>query len=356
MNKRKIIFTTYPFPFKPLDYKYFSFPQEPISIYLGHEIHLSRIMLLKMLMKKQVTTDDVIVTSKDRKFLYTKIFKTVIDYDDLKQRELEFKDLERLFLTYYASVPRNDPFVKRYFIEEEDPELVRLATHEIDYIQDLKSCKPFVLIHLKKNEVFDRSVNIHFNNIIKDLLDVIPDKIDILIFCSIELEKILLNSGITRTLFFIRELRLYASLMRLKECKCIIGPMSGGTELSYYCSNTAPAIVFFTEEYYDRLLCLDGYIIESKHFFFTNLSGIRVFLFQGFKYMLDAIRESKLDLENLRLINNKISIMLNNIPFFPNDFDWKIYITLNPDLKLKNHVDAYRHYITIGYEKGLRYK
>lgn len=50
--------------------------------YLGHEIHLTRIILLDLLAKDIIKTDEVkIYTMKDRIFLYSKIFKYVYDYN-----------------------------------------------------------------------------------------------------------------------------------------------------------------------------------------------------------------------------------------------------------------------------------
>ena len=61
----------------------------PIKTYkkmcLGHETNLSRFVLFDMLIQGYISKDDIIVTLKDRKFLYTQIFPNCIDSDSYKQ-------------------------------------------------------------------------------------------------------------------------------------------------------------------------------------------------------------------------------------------------------------------------------
>ena len=67
---------------------------------LGHEIHITRFILLDLLQKNKITNDSVIVTVyKDRKFLYENLFQHVIDWDEFIKIYLD--KVDTLDLTYY---------------------------------------------------------------------------------------------------------------------------------------------------------------------------------------------------------------------------------------------------------------
>ena len=61
-------------------------------------------------------------------------------------------------------------------------------------------------------------------------------------------------------------------------------------------------------------------------------------------------KSAKIDTKNKDL---KIENEYENLP---DDFDWKIYILLNEDIKNFNETQAKNHYITFGFYENRKYK
>ena len=84
---------------------------------LGHEIHLGRFILLDMLDKKYINTNDVIVTSNiDRFFLYSKIFKNIISYDEYSRNGNIKEENKILVWPFVVSIPTelSDFYIKNF--------------------------------------------------------------------------------------------------------------------------------------------------------------------------------------------------------------------------------------------------
>lgn len=354
---RKIVFVTYPWPFRHFRFKYFKFPNEIISICLGHEIHITRIIVLKELTEKKLSNDDIIVTSTDRKFLYNKIFKTVLDFKELQDNEEKYKNAKSLYYTKYASLVSVPEVVNiRFFPETESPEFVRLAINEIDYYNDLNIKNTFVIFHVRNLIEHDMQTNTERNDIIETITKVIPSNVDIYIFCNQNFEYEIKLKRINRVVNIVSELRLYASLLKNEKCICVIGPCSGGTELIQYCSAGCFTVFYQNKkEIQNDFITLQGYLLD-KYFMCTNLSRTKIYYFDSFSQLISVLSETKLNRVLIEKKNNELMKKNKHIEFFPDDFNWKSYINLNLDLKLKTPEDVIKHYITDGYKKGLKYK
>jgi len=223
---------------------------------LGHEIHLGRFILLDMLDKNYINTNDVVVTSNiDRFFLYSKIFKNVISCDEYS-RNGNIKDENKILIwPFVVSVTRelNDSCIKKFesicnypireilynnFTRDYD-ELLRMIDFPV--IEDYNLVKnKFIVIHsrtllLKSNNNTNQNLIDLFKIICK--INIKYPDFDIVIFTvndSNELLELQENTKIK----IINKLDLYASVMNHENCECVITELSGGGEFSQFCCNT----------------------------------------------------------------------------------------------------------------------
>jgi hypothetical protein len=223
---------------------------------LGHEIHLGRFILLDMLDKNYINTNDVIVTSNiDRFFLYSKIFKNIISYDEYSRNGNIKEENKILVWPFVVSIPTelSDFYIKNFeskikypirnilynnFTRDYD-ELLKMI--DFPLIEDYNLVKnKFIVIHLrtlllKSNNNINQNL-IDLYKIIYKINITYPD-FDIVIFTcndSNELLKLQENTKIK----IINKLDLYASVMNHENCECVITELSGGGEFSQFCCNT----------------------------------------------------------------------------------------------------------------------
>ena len=220
---------------------------------LGHEIHITRSILIDMLLQGYVGENDIIFTLKDRMFLYTSLFKNVESIYDFERIAEENKkigiNLDIVDISQYTEDAcvsssltnyKDFTFSKNYYSENFKNSLLNI--HFCDFNYDLNHIGDYVIIHHRYN------ANINsLKKLISSIHEINKD-INIVIFNN---NKSLKNNlGSSENLIFIQDLHLYASYLKgynsKYKCKLFITEWSGGGQLSQYCFN-GPIMIHFEE-------------------------------------------------------------------------------------------------------------
>ena len=228
---------------------------------LGHEIHITRIMVLDMLIKNKINTDDIIVTFDDRKFLYSKIFTNIINYE--KFLELDKKNYDVINIIDYSV---------NLQVENDDLKRINYTIPDKFYNDELKNlCLKIDYINLDYEFLNNYFLIIHhrYNAKIKNLEEIIK------IIKKKDIKIIIFNSDISNlknkikddSIFYIDNLQFYASLLNNKNCKLLISEWSGGGQLSAYTSNCKNIY------YYGRYICHYDPNIDEKQRELNSLNG-----------------------------------------------------------------------------------
>lgn len=178
----------------------------------GHELHWTRSIILDKLARGVISPEDTIMTDVDRTFLYSSIFKCVIDRTLYKT--IDKSQYKRIIdLTHYDGRDRNNYYT---------PKFVSLMPR-MDLNENIKINHDFVLIHHRYDAPIDKLQQIY--NTIKNNLKMM----EIIVFYSSNCPPPL---PITHC---ISNLRTYVSLMKLPTCKLIISEWSGAGQIAQYC-------------------------------------------------------------------------------------------------------------------------
>ena len=244
---------------------------------IGHEIHLTRVLLFYLLTNNFITEDDTIVTkSKERFFFYSKIFKNIIEYDSMPEN-VEDKDI--LDLTQ-----ANSMICKAFLDENKDIEmtdmeqkmpvlyglrknkkkirtkLLDLCLSSFDYpsIDFGFLSNKFVVIHQRHVSYNDVGGNdIVTKNLLLLILTQYPD-ITIVIFSinpiDIESDKII----------HVSDIPTYASLMNHPNCQAVISEFSGAGQLAQYCHHKN-ILYYFASTDFKHNFNLEELIKNANH-------------------------------------------------------------------------------------------
>lgn len=206
---------------------------------IGHEIHITRPVLMVLLSNKLITTDDIIVTKNyERFFLYNKIFKNIIQYDDLP---LNVSGNEMIDLTHLNSLWEHQEN-KDYILDVEKrfPILLDIRWNKIvvrtpeynnlislisyDYFEPKNE---FVVIHQRITDYgpYDKDLT---TSLIKSILETFPF-LDIYVFSVKDIE------FKHEKVFHTKYIDTYTSLMSHEKCRGVITPWSGGGQLAQIC-------------------------------------------------------------------------------------------------------------------------
>jgi hypothetical protein len=237
---------------------------------LGHEIHMSRFVLFDMLVQNVVSINDIIVTLKDRLFLYTKIFPNCIDDITFMNMDKTNYNIINLSLITGSDIHVNrDSIYETYNHKVLDkfysPEF-KLLLNNIDFCEinyDNNYNKDYIVIHHRYH------CNIDF---LIQIIEKLNEKNDVNIiifnnnnsFLEKELQKY-------NNLIFIDNLQLYASFLNSYKskykCKLFISEWSGGGQLSHY---TYDGKVMY---YFNHYQCDIHYVGHEKLFLQETMSS-----------------------------------------------------------------------------------
>ena len=258
---------------------------------VGHEVCLTRPIVMILLSMNLISRDCTIVTQdKSRFFLYSNIFKNVIGYDDIPSniddsqiidlaqvnifchtdkeltQEIEnipgWKDatfqMKEQFLLQIAQDIKGKlappmQIMEILDLEKRFPIMTKIRNKEIHYrtesfnslIADINyvGCshlikKDFVIVHHRIVTYSSESKDTH--NIVSAIREIDPE-VQIFIFSIKKLE------GFSSDITFIDDLEIYASLLNNDRCKAIFSEYSGLAILSQYCHNKK---IFYLETAY----------------------------------------------------------------------------------------------------------
>jgi hypothetical protein len=262
---------------------------------LGHEIHISRYILLDMLHQHYITYLDTIVTLyADRKFMYSVLFNNVITYDEflvVLQISAPIQTLNLCMLSYTPTITEDrlkqfediSNYPIRTYIPEHifnycnlnKPAVLARCEHNFDYLlnhmnyTDISQFahhtqSKFIVIHhrvVTKNQpghvIKDDS---ECDNILTRLINSVKHKYaTIFVFINKEINHIQ-----TENVIYINKLDIYASLLAHNNCNGIISEWSGGGQLSHYCHSNR--VFYYFDHYAENNYCVykDNYIIAAK--------------------------------------------------------------------------------------------
>jgi hypothetical protein len=211
---------------------------------IGHEIHITRPILLFLLSNHLININDTIVTkNNERFFLYSEIFSNVIDYDSfinkniLEEEIIDITHLNSLIenkndLNYKLDIEEQFPLLKdirfnKILIQNE---LYKTFIKQIKFINIENIDKEFIVIHDRQTSYSISNIN-ETINVVNNILQNFPN-LNIIIF------NVLNNLPISsEKIKIIHRIDEYASYMNHYNCKAVISPFSGGGQLSQFCHN-----------------------------------------------------------------------------------------------------------------------
>ena len=221
---------------------------------VGHEIHITRPILMILLSMNLITTDDIIVTrNNERFFLYSNIFKNIIGYDDLpsdidQSQLIDITQANMWFhgkadIMHLTTLEKHFPIMSQIrmnknirFRNEHFNSLIR-NIHFKDCSDSIKS--DFVIIH---HRIVNYNNSINYTSQIISSIQSIDPNLQIIIF---SIEK---PNDIPSSVLHINDLSTYASLMHNDKCKLVISEFSGAGQLSQYCHRRK--IFYFCKTYH----------------------------------------------------------------------------------------------------------
>jgi GH15 family glucan-1,4-alpha-glucosidase len=201
---------------------------------LGHEIHITRYVIFDMLLQNRISLDDIIVTLKDRIFLYKKIFKNCISSEEFIEMNLNEKNYNiiNLHLLTGNDIPVSYSSILENFQHQT---LKNFCTPEFKYLlNNIDYCntgypedKDYIIIHHRYNcsiDILSKIIN-KVNNTMN---------VNIIIFNN-NISYLKQNINNVNNIIFIDNLQIYASYLNSNKCKLFISEWSGGGQLSHYC-------------------------------------------------------------------------------------------------------------------------
>lgn len=221
---------------------------------IGHEIHITRPILIFLLCQHLISTDDIIVTkNNERFFLYSDIFKNIIEYDNLPTN-LQIDEVADI--THINSLLENKNDLNfKIDIEEKFPILKKMRNNEIpikteiynhfmakiNYIDLGNIENDYIVIHDRHTSYSHHPSDVNsIQYLVNSILNNFPH-LNIIIF------SILLDVENKEKIKIIRRIDEYASYMNNDKCKAVISPFSGGGQLAQYCHNK---FIFYYQSVY----------------------------------------------------------------------------------------------------------
>lgn len=235
---------------------------------LGHELHVTRCVIIDMLLQSYINENDVIVVkNSDKKFLYAALFKNVLTYCQyidfiisIDQKEYNIIDLSPInqnpdFLLTHISIP-NFNFSPRYYSDEFKRALLKINFRQST---DLILNKDFIVIHRRYDEDIQK-LKMACEKFLQENIDL-----NIIIFNNDinELKKDINYNNV----ILIDNLQLYATYLNDNKCRGVISEWSGGGQVAQYCCNKK-TIMYYFNHYQSQ-----GYIPMKDQCIANSMSG-----------------------------------------------------------------------------------
>lgn len=244
---------------------------------LGHDLHLSRILVFHLLNAGSITEDDMLIVKYDRQFLYNNTFNNIITFDifvDLINLDSSIKINNNNFLFL--------PDVVHCILYRKECSSIMTNTYKLNtpywnetLIQQLANVKKYTfttnLLTLLDNKFIVFIIRSHNNLNIQKYVDY-NNKMNII--CSqlgykliLFVEKLNLNQHFTCD-YILNNLEEYANVIKHLNCKYLIGETSGGLEMGLYFHNDIITILEFAGHYTKHDIL--NFDIRNKDFYKEN--------------------------------------------------------------------------------------
>jgi hypothetical protein len=252
---------------------------------LGHEMHITRIILLDLLCKGFIDTNVHVYTQADRVFMYSKIFSNVIVFNKYEH------DVHCMInLTDYGHCPNID---KRANCSSKLVDIGYDNTGPYRSEKFLKLCNTmdllsvqmstqFIVIHFRITDV----VETHTNQTLSDLEKLItwsqkrlPEDGYIVVFSSVNYES---QIKTFQNVIFIDNLQLFASYLDHDHCLMCVSEWSGAGQLAQYLTKGA---IYYYFNYYGSMGYEDNY---EEYYSLANSENSTVYTHWDFKKTTDA--------------------------------------------------------------------
>jgi len=196
---------------------------------LGWEYAVTHLTIKRMFVEGRLDKEDVIVTLKDRMFLYNSFWDNVMSFE-----EFNSKNITENVIDICELVERSpDDFLpkvvnNKYIHWDSDIDVIK----NIGYVDvsHLPINEPYCCLHLRYRQWAD------FRNLSKDIWFKIIEKIKISGIKIFVFGKGSESFGDNQNVFHVN-LDEYVSLLNNKNCKFFIGTMSGGSLIAQTCSH-----------------------------------------------------------------------------------------------------------------------
>jgi hypothetical protein len=268
---------------------------------LGHEVHITRCIIIDMLLKGYIKSNDIIVTKKDRKFLYTLLFNNVCDIDDFNKNHSihlsKRNDINIINLNEYTTGAatgnitnyKNFIFNKKYYTEEFKNKLLNIEYIDTKYDDNYNN--DYVLIHHRYADNIDNLKKICYK-----IHNVYGADTNIIIFNN-NINN--LSTISNKNIILINNLQIYASYLNgynsKYKCKLFITEWSGGGQLSQYCYS-GNSLYYFNNynsiDYINRFDYIKENVMKCSYFDwwdFKNPSNSNYKLFINLDELLNNI-------------------------------------------------------------------
>lgn len=274
---------------------------------LGHEIHVSRILIFDLLNKNFISTKDTLILREpDRHFLYSSTFANIITYKQF----CELENINEKSIIYVTMLTRNIlgtlpdtnfssiymQNIENYNIHNDsywNDKMIKMIKkipkyNFKDQLEEILKNKYIIFIvrshDLSQSTIKNPNINnfyLKLNNNIKDLKEKEKFKTyKLILYC--QNNNVISNLNTENVDYISQNLEEYTNLLKHHNCKYLIGDQSGGLEISYYFHNNDLTVLTFIETYH---------WIKTPCDFIENTTDM--INRQGFKHNIKAIWNQK---------------------------------------------------------------
>lgn len=210
---------------------------------LGWEYAVSHLYIKHLYNQGQLNNDDIIVTLKDRMLLYTGFWSNVIPWEEFRERTNLGGEVVDICQHIHHRPEMFLPKVVNNKYQHWDSDINVIKNIDYVDISHLPIDKPYCCLHLRYREWAS------YRNLSKDTWVKIINKIKLSGIKIFIFGKGTENFADNETVFHVN-MGEYASLLNNKNCKFLIGSMSGGTLMAQTCSHEG---------------CVNNIIITDEH-------------------------------------------------------------------------------------------
>jgi hypothetical protein len=268
---------------------------------LGHDLHISRIIVFDLLNKNIINNNDTLIVTKDRQVFYNNLFKNIITFTEFieKVNNNEIHINNFIFLPSVVNDllygrPNTELMKFNYNINNNDywnDKMIENITtfNKCIFNNELNNIikNKFIIFIIRSFDNID--IDSTYHNYIYNLRQHTLTKYKLILYCykDIQFNKEHYD-------YIINNISEYMSLLIHTNCYFVIGEMSGLLEVSYFHHNNNLQILEFVNITYKKPLDYNLCNNTFKHSIMSNwnnkyIEPITHKLFENFKNILETI-------------------------------------------------------------------